>query len=88
MKTQTEQVPLLIWRTSKALAGGRQAAVNQRHAGRQAGSWWVCSLTLGPQSRVQPSLMGISTTSTLGASVKYDRAKSASCTAAVPGHTY
>ena len=27
-------------------------------------------LTLGPQSRVHPSLMGISTTSTLGASVK------------------
>ncbi len=39
----------------------------------------VVRLTLGPQSRVQPSLMGISTTSTLGASVKYERASSASC---------
>ncbi len=35
-------------------------------------------LTEGPQSRVQPSRMGISTTSTLGASVKKDRASSAS----------
>ena len=48
------------------------------HAGRRKAR---DELTLGPQSRVQPSLMGISTTSTLGASVKYERASSASCTA-------
>lgn len=33
-------------------------------------------LTVGPQSLVQPSLMGISTTVTFGASLRYSRATS------------
>lgn len=37
------------------------------------------ALTEGPQSRVQPSLIGSSTTETLGASFRYSRATSADC---------
>ena len=37
--------------------------------------------TEGPQSRAQPSLMGTSTTVTLGASVNAARASSADCAA-------
>lgn len=37
-------------------------------------------LTEGPQSLVQPSLMGISSTVTLGASFRYSLATSADCT--------